>query len=447
MKNLFAYMQQVYDRRSFALILSSVFLLNVVSCSRKTDSSSDYNSMLSDTVFTLKIDRPYYIDKYSNLFSEVRYVALEETQNSIVGEITKMEITNEGDYIIFDFRSKGVYRFSSDGRFLNTIGVRGPGEKEYVLPWDMKYDPFHNRVLVWDNGKRSILTYEMDGTLYSKVQLPWVIASFGIVDEECIICYMNNDEDILGDEKGTNYKIVKRDGTIVKEFGEYGIEMADFNPSAEKTFSSQNGKCLCMPPYSNTLFRVEGDSLNAIASFDFGENNIPRNWLCGSNRDVIEKMEQHPNLVELSTVFDTGRYYLLKLSRNHFQTLCLIQKDTKEIKSVAVNMINDLFGMVGNTSLRYVYGDKLFFAIEPQEFERMNSFLHSVPEDGDIKKAIMKGKDTIYESTASMFGADAAVAHVDSLKSANFKLSPGERELISEMSQKSNPIIQVCTLK
>ena len=158
-------------------------------------------------------------------------------------------------------------------------------------------------------------------------------------------------------------------------------------------------------------------------------------------------MEQHPNLVEISTVFDTGRYYLLKLSRNHFQTLCLIQKDTKEIKSVAVNMINDLFGMVGNTSLRYVYGDKLFFAIEPQEFERMNSFLQSVPEDGDIKKAIMKGKDAIYESTASMFGADAAVAHVDSLKSANFKLSPGERELISEMSQKSNPIIQVCKLK
>lgn len=446
MKNLFAYMQQVYDRRSFALILSSVFLLNVVSCSRKTNPSSDYNSMLSDTVFTLKIDRPYYIDKFSNLFSEVRYVVLEETQNSIVGEITKMEITKNGDFIVFDMQSGSVFRFAYDGKFLNNIGFRGAGENEYVLPWDIAYDPYSDKVLVWDNGKSAILAYGMDGKIESKIQLPWIIDKLGVIDQENLICYMNHGESVSEGDKGTNYKLIKRDGTVVKEFGVYGSEMNDFRP-ASMGFCTQLEKCLHLPPFSSTLYAVEGDSLNAVATFDLQENAIPKEWIRGSHRDLRTKLKDHPNLIEISSVYETSQYYLLNMTRNHVHWLGIVDKSDHSLKSVCTHVINDMFGMVGNTNLIYAYDDKVCFEIEPSSFENERLFLNSIPAGCSIKDAILKEKDAIYENTASMFGADAAVAHVDSLKSANFKLSPGERELISEMSQKSNPIIQVCKLK
>jgi hypothetical protein len=374
-------------------------------------------------------------------------VALEETRNSIVGRISKLEITNEGDFIVFDARAGAVFRFAANGKFLNNIGYRGPGEKEYILPLDVKYDSFNNRVLVWDNGKRSILTYELDGRLLSKIHLPWVIGTFGIIDAEHIICYMNNNLYVTGDDTETNYKILKRDGTIEKEFGTFGAEKSDFNPTAEYTFCFQQGRTLCFPPFSPTLFSVEGDSLNAIATFELFENAIPQKWLSGSHILARREIKKHPEMVEIKSVFETDMFYMMNLERDEKIMLCQVKKDSKEVKSISLNLINDIYGMVSNTKIKYSSRNKLYFSIDPMEFEGMNSFLRTVPENGDVKTAIMNQKEYISAATSKIFGQEAALIQLDSLKSASFELVPGERALIEKMSQKSNPIIQICTLK
>lgn len=95
------------------------------SCKRNAETWKDCDEVLSTDVIPLKIDKAYYVDKYSNLFSEVHYVPLEETRNSIVGEVSQLEITKDGDYVVFDSNSGAIFRFASDGRFLNNIGFRG----------------------------------------------------------------------------------------------------------------------------------------------------------------------------------------------------------------------------------------------------------------------------------------------------------------------------------
>lgn len=430
----------------YALICVIAIICNNA-CQRNIDSQEDIKNISSKNVIPINIDKTLYTDKYSNLFSEIKYVSLEETTNSIIGEVSKLEITKDGEFIVFDALARAVFRFTANGKFLNNIGFRGSGEKEYILPIDMKYDPFTNRVLVWDNGKRSILTYKLNGEMEKRIQLPWIIGTFGVIDQDYLICYMNNSEDIRGGEKGYNYKVIKRDGTIEKEFGEYGVEKANFRPNAVHTFNFQLGKCLCNPPFSPTLYDVKGDSLNAVVTFDLLENTIPPEWLCGHYADFCEKIIEYPNFTKINSVYETTRYYILNLLKNGTSLLCFINKDNKEIKSMSSILINDLFGMVEHNHLTYAQNNKLYFAIDPMMFGHKWALIKRTAEYSNLKKAYLKEEESICSYLDKIFGENSATIYIDSLKTTNFKLIPGERELIEEMSNKNNPIIQICTLK
>lgn len=426
------------------MVCVSILTIYVV-CNRNTTLvSGDYP--VAENIIPLKLDKQCYVDKFSNLFRDVYYVPLEETRNSVVSEVSKLEVSNSGDIIVFDSRAGAVFRFDGNGKFLNNIGFRGSGNNEYVLPMDVKYDTFNNKVLVWDNGKSSILTYGLDGEIVSKIQIPWIIATFGILDKDHIVCYMNNDEFIRGDETGTNYKIIRRDGLIENQYGEYGSEMTDFNPACEHTFCFQLGRCLCFPPFSPTLFEVGADSIKPIVSFDLLENAIPREWLSGSNRELWKKLKDS-RYVEISSVYETSEYFVLKLVRKQTNMLCVVQKSGNKIVSIYNIAINDLYGKVGNTDLVNVYNNQLYFSVEPMAFEGMRSFVQAMSDAPNFKSFITKNEKKMYSALTNSFGSTGASEYMDSLKSADFKIVPGEREFIEEMSERNNPVIQVCTLK
>lgn len=424
--------------KKYSIYIFVIVILLCNACKRENESQVD-------NVIPIKIDGNFYVDKFSNLFSDVQYVALEETRNSIVGTVSRLEITKGGDLVVFDARAGAVFRFASDGKFLNNIGFRGSGDMEYISPRDMKYDPFSDKVLVWDSAKRTILTYDLDGKAVSKIQLPWVIFTFGIIDEEHLICYMNNGEDIRGREMGTNYKIIRRDGLIEKEFGKYGIEKAGFYPPSENTFCFQLDRCLCFPPYSSTLFAIDGDSLNAIATFDLFDHTIPQEWLHGRYDEFYENLQKYPDLIEINAVYETDQYYLLSLAKDRVTLLCMVRKDDGRIKSISRIIINDLYGFVGNTNLIQAYDNRLYFPIESIEFEGQVKFLQSFSEGADLKKIMLKRMTP--SALAQYFGEDGASAYIDSIKSTTFNLQIGEREMMDKMSKNSNPIIQICTLK
>lgn len=70
---------------------------------------------------------------YSELFSDVKYVPLEYTRNSLVGNVDKMLTTKDGGYLIFESSSKSVQLFDSIGHFKHSIGCCGHAENELYV--------------------------------------------------------------------------------------------------------------------------------------------------------------------------------------------------------------------------------------------------------------------------------------------------------------------------
>ena len=427
----------------FFSCLCIAVLLCCGACKQSTENKAEQQS---ENIIPIRFDKPYYVNKFSYLFSKVRYVPLEETPNSILGDITELMVTNNGDFIVFDALCDGVFRFAPDGKFLNKIGVKGRGPNEYVLPWDVEYDPFTNKVLVWDYGTHSILTYALDGKMEHKIKLPWVIEKMGVMDKEHLICYMNHGEFLKEGETAYNYKVIRRDGAIVKEFGEYGAEMNGFCPSKTNVFWRQLGRCLCQPPFSNTLYSVENGTLEPVVTFDFLENNIPEEWKKSPYEDFKQKMKNNLHMIKINQVFETEKYFLLRHNRNGgYVYYTVVEKETKEVRNITHDPINDLYGLAALNDLVNVHNNEAYFLLLPMALP--DDLLNSLPEGEEFeeayKKSIFKTKKRFIEA----YGEEAVKIYADSLMSAEIKLHPGEKEFICRMAETSNPILQICTLK
>ena len=65
----------------------------------------------------------------SDAVERVEIVKLETSEKLLLSNVEKVEITDDNIYVS-TMRSVSVYRFTRDGKFLNTIGKRGQGPGE-----------------------------------------------------------------------------------------------------------------------------------------------------------------------------------------------------------------------------------------------------------------------------------------------------------------------------
>lgn len=66
----------------------------------------------------------------NHLIDSLRYIKLELTDESLIGEITKLEIFEDRIYIL-DYNTKALFVFSIEGEYLFKIHQLGNGSGEY----------------------------------------------------------------------------------------------------------------------------------------------------------------------------------------------------------------------------------------------------------------------------------------------------------------------------
>ena len=92
---------------------------------------------------------------YSDVYTGVNYAILETNNESAIGNIEKLEVASNKDFIVFDRANGKILRFDSTGIFLNKIGMMGHSKDEYINPELMAYDEFNDNVIVYDGAKKA----------------------------------------------------------------------------------------------------------------------------------------------------------------------------------------------------------------------------------------------------------------------------------------------------
>lgn len=127
----------VFMKNCFLLIAIASFLLGC-SGNKKENTLQDEE----DTpVINLSSDNVSKVAllPLSEAAAKVEIVSLEVTDESLIGEITKMKVT-DSDIWVKHYKDNHLLRFSRSGKFLNKVGKVGQGPEEYIRMADFFVD-------------------------------------------------------------------------------------------------------------------------------------------------------------------------------------------------------------------------------------------------------------------------------------------------------------------
>lgn len=94
--------------------------------------------------------------------SKVNIVSLEVTDESFMGDIDKLQVTDD-DIWIKHYKDERIVRFSRSGKYLNKVGIIGQGPQEYIRADDFFIDEKLNEIYIVTTTC-GVKVYDFEGT-------------------------------------------------------------------------------------------------------------------------------------------------------------------------------------------------------------------------------------------------------------------------------------------
>jgi len=355
--------------------------------------------------------------RFSDFFSKIEYVKLESAEGYSIGNISKIEITEKGDYIIFDRDNGTIVRFNSAGHFLNPIGMRGKSSAEYLHPQDVVYDRYRCEVVVCDRSKGSSLKfYDINGNFLRKLQFDTYFSTFNLIGKDYIVIFMNYGGGRLAEgETAYNYRVFDRSGELVKEYEPYQSDRNFFHTVESHTFSNQNGRLICNERYHPLIFTLDENVATPLWYIDFGKKKVPTDILlhCKTSRDW-HNWEKENDVVFCKQFYETKNYFLMQLIEHHGEIVFYLQDKRTKQEFAKRYGFNDINGIVSKNAFDHFYEEKIYYVYDPSEIQ---------------------------------WFIDAISNKRDEMEKRCGKIEQKDIDFLTDLVNHTNPILQICTLK
>lgn len=247
----------------------------------------------------------------------INYVPL-ETSDSILldGEliIKYMDSTN----IIVE-SERELYRFDSNGKFLNKIGRHGQGPGEYIAPGRVSFDPVNGCLCLFTN--KSLQYWSLDGRLIESLDFP------DVKTLQSVSAMMNDTLLVVRRDYGDNGELAEtiqwydRTGKILHEndmlIDSTEIDIAMFAyPEHYRIGNIEYYR----DEWDNKLYTIRYPEISAYRVFDFGRYNSDRSaYQSGS------KMEKRgdTNVVIQQCIAAKGNVWMKYLLENRYNYILI----------------------------------------------------------------------------------------------------------------------------
>ena len=390
----------------------------------------------------------YPIGLYSDVFSEVHYVALESTESSIIGEIEKIAVTNNNDLLVFDYKNKSVLLFDSIGKFKNRIGIIGHAKNEFIEPLDMVYDEYNNKVIVYDNAKKSLIYYALDGKFNKSILLKEHIESFEVLDESHLVLY-NGYKGMMDRDVNYNYEIIDTKGHVKKKFAPYDKTMMAISMTPYP-FHKYEKKLYCHIEKTPIVNKITLDKMEPVFLIDFGTYQLSDRYFINGPETYNKKVVSlETNKAATGKFFQTGGYILMTFATRGntpmaFGKIMITPREKLSQPIFYGALFNDLYGKQSSSNLLYASYGKVYYALNSESFNSLREF----PSNTDVAQIIAgKYRNNAKKVTGEEQSIYNTIADVLESTSNPIVINNKEKDLIDSLSKSKNPVIQICTLK
>ncbi|MDR3095284.1 MAG: 6-bladed beta-propeller [Bacteroidales bacterium] len=301
------------------------------------------------------------IDFFSaDIFSQIEYLPLETTEDCLLSDALRLKML-DNDFYILDYKAHHkVFRFSSAGQFLNTIGQRGKGPHEYTHVMDFAIDTEDKSIDLLIEPQSKIFRYHTDGSWVGEINTNIPAQSFAKMKG----CYVLNISYSNYFSKERLYKIDEQ-GQIITKFHPITTKLVSLT---EPNFFQTDTSIIFHESFSNIVYEVSSGEAHPLYQFDFGEYDIP---------STIHEME---SLKALDLLNQRGMRTILRFCENkkfaHFAiqqqqeqhaliyNYLFINKENGHCVILQVSSENSDFAAFGHVAM-ITENDELVFLVHP----------------------------------------------------------------------------------
>ena len=288
--------------KSFKL-LNAVFCVGLLLFISSCANHDDYG-MMPERSYRIDIDRPgtFNIDDYAK-FS--RLIRLETTAESLIGEISKIQIMWNEDILILDKLSENLFMFDSAGNFIKTIGRKGNGPNEYAEISDFEFDEEQGNIYIYDRLKHRFLLYNSAGEFIKELQTDLTGNAFTKIGDKFWFYYPYSKDSrfylILTDDKLKN---------VEKAYFQWNrLLPSSYSPC----FSGTGAEKYFFFIGSNIIYRLDGKKLLPENGIDFGKYTFPYDKIPDLDNKAFEELVSGNDYVgDLSGVVISNDFCFLK---------------------------------------------------------------------------------------------------------------------------------------
>lgn len=160
-------------------------------------------------VIELKIDKKGEYGLNGNDISNVKLLPLETNQNSLIGEISDIQMDGSNIFVL-DRKNQVLKRFDKNGRYLNDIGRQGKGPGEFINLFCFCVLPGKNMVIISDQIGVALRFYTFEGKHVLDFKMAASAKKIMALDASMIVCH-HGKMSVLKKGNGSFYEVAYYD--------------------------------------------------------------------------------------------------------------------------------------------------------------------------------------------------------------------------------------------
>lgn len=322
------------------------------SCSEKTKGIQKTDNY---KIISINLNEEMTKVSLSSLLNEdISFIPLETNEESVIGRIDKVRITDEYVFILDINSAQSIFKFSKDGKFLQKIGVKGEGPKELLRPLDFNLSD--NKIKVLDNGV-SIITYDFEGNFIDRIPLKNTTAlTFQVEKSSGDYIFISGDNDY-------HLKIFN------SRFENKASFFKSKSPFEEQViinslFTSHKEEIIFRRFLNDTIFKISNGSLIPHKLLNFKSNKLTKDDLIYTNEQELLSKIKNKSVIRNYFESDNARFLVFDLKSDIW--VAINYKDTNKTSVFKFkNLINDVTYEANTTYVIGNHANEFIFLVEP----------------------------------------------------------------------------------
>lgn len=302
----------------FSLLSLTLFLVCCVEKPRTNVDLLVFNSRQFKKIDKIECNHTDYIDSCV-------FIPLETTGESLISEVTQLEMFDE-KYYIFDIKTKKMKVFDRSGRFLHDIGKLGKGRGEYVSINAFCLNRKEKKIGIFDPLKNAVHEYTLSGKYLQTIRhnhREFSGIEKVVYTDTHLYCFSKIDFS----KHNTAFVVLSpQDYSVIDRIQPYPVKPSEdmFVSLMNHPYSLVNGAFHYVSLFSDTIYTYDNGREIPYLYIETGNPNISSSYLKNQeieNEPIIaftrvwQDRNYSPGFTELG---ETDRFVLANFKLNNF---------------------------------------------------------------------------------------------------------------------------------